>query len=270
MYRLSTTILLMILSTLTSADQQKSNKDTQLKTFIGYAYDMKTQELLYTEHHNYLDKFLHDVEYKETDGELFASKSINYNHSFFAPDITQTNLRNGEVIDIKRKDKADKGTKNEQAIQYLVQYKENKKESLEKEIIKYTPRLIIDAGFDHFVTHNWQVLSAGKEISIDYLIPSAQDYYELTIKQETCKSNPKLIHKLTPKLSSQAPAQLDDQYCFSIAASSFFIGLFSSQLELTYSKNKDSGDIRLIGFQGRSNISDSKGNYQDVNIVYQY
>lgn len=262
MYRLSTTILLMILSTLTSADQQKSNKDTQLKTFIGYAYDMKTQELLYTEHHNYLDKFLHDVEYKETDGELFASKSINYNHSFFAPDITQTNLRNGEVIDIKRKDKADKGTKNEQAIQYLVQYKENKKESLEKETIKYTPRLIIDAGFDHFVTHNWQVLSSGKEISIDYLIPSAQDYYELTIKQETCKSN--------PKLNDQLQTQFEDQYCFSIAASSFFIGLFSSQLELTYSKNKDSGDIRLIGFQGRSNISDSKGNYQDVNIVYQY
>jgi hypothetical protein len=260
----------VILSTLTSADQQKSNKDTQLKTFIGYAYDMQTQELLYTEHHNYLDTFLHDVEYKETNGELFASKILNYNHSFFAPDITQTNLRNGEVIDIKRKVKADKGTKNEQAIQYIVQYKENKKESLEKETIKYTPRLIIDAGFDHFVTHNWQVLSAGKEISIDYLIPSAQDYYELTIKQETCKSNPKLIHKLTPKLSSQAPAQLDDQYCFSIAASSFFIGLFSSQLELTYSKNKDSGDIRLMGFQGRSNISDSKGNYQDVNIVYQY
>ncbi|MFT4908598.1 MAG: hypothetical protein ACI978_002695 [Oleispira sp.] len=266
MYRLSTTILLMILSTLALADQQKSNEGMQLKKFTGYAYDMKTQEFLYTEHHNYLDTFLHVVEYKEADGELFASKSINYNHSFFAPDIKQTNLRNGEVIDIKRKNKADKGTKNEQAIQYLVQYKENTKESLEKETIEYSPRLIIDAGFDHFVTHNWQTLSAGKEISIDYLIPSAQDYYELTIKQETCKLNP----KLSPKLNGQVKAQFEDRYCFSIAASSFFIGLFSSQLELTYSKNKDSGEIRLMGFQGRSNISDSKGNYQDVNIVYQY
>jgi hypothetical protein len=270
MFRFLTTILLVILSTLTLADQKKSNEDSHLKTFTGYAYDMKTQELLYTEHHNYLDTFLHDVEYKETDGELFASKRISYNHSFFAPDIKQTNLRNGEVIDIKRNSQANKGKKNEQAIQYLVQYKENNKESLEKETIKYSPRLIIDAGFDHFVTHNWQALSAGKQISIDYLIPSAQDYYELTIKQETCKSNPKLSPKLTPKLNGQVQAQLEDQFCFSIAASSFFIGLFSSQLELTYSKNKASGDIRLMGFQGRSNISDSKGNYQDVNIVYQY
>jgi hypothetical protein len=154
----------------------------------------------------------------------------------------------------------------EKLIQYLVQYKENTKESLEKETIKYNPRLIIDAGFDHFVTHNWQTLSAGKELSIDYLIPSAQDYYELAIKQETCKSNP----KINPKLNDQVQAQFEDLYCFSIAASSFFISLFSSQLELTYSKNKDSGDIRLMGFQGRSNISDGKGNYQDVNIFYQY
>ncbi len=110
----------------------------------------------------------------------------------------------------------------------------------------------------------------GQEITIDYLIPSLLDYYELTIKEEACQVNPQ----------NEAEALIKDQYCFSISASSFFIGLFSSQLQLTYIKqnnnkdseikNNDKEKIRLINFQGRSNISDSKGNYQDVNIIYQY
>ena len=224
---------------------------------MGYAYDLDTQELLYTEHHNYLAPTIHEVQYKEVNGELFATKTIDYKHSYFAPNFSQYNLRNGEKIDIKRKQRRDDKAK----IKYSIQYQENKKSALEEESINASSRLVIDAGFDHFVTQNWETLSTGKEMTIDYLIPSLHDYYELTIKQEVCES------------------ELMDQYCFSISASSFFIGLFSDQLELTYRKlsnnddhNKENGqsDIQLIGFKGRSNISDSKGDYQDVKIVYQY
>ena len=254
MYKFATIILLLLIfATLASAEQKAATTELKTPKFIGHAYDIETQELLYTEHHNYLNTLLHEVEYKEVNGEIFATKSINYKHSYFAPDFTQHNKRNGEKINIKRKSEGNDETK----IAYQIQYQESSKQTLKKETINYSSRLIIDAGFDHFITHNWQALSAGKEMTIDYLIPSLQDYYELTIKQETCKSK------------SQG------QYCFSISASSFFIGLFSSQLELSYNKIKDSEDnetvhIQLMGFQGRSNISDSKGNYQDVNIIYQY
>ncbi|MFQ3172541.1 MAG: putative ubiquitin-like protein YukD [Oleispira sp.] len=257
MFKLLTLLLLTALATFTSAEQPK---------FIGYAYDIQTQELLYTEHHTYLNDVLHEVQYKETDGKLFATKSIDYTHSYFAPDFTQYNLRNGEKIVIKRKNKRDDETK----LRYLIQYQENTEEKQQKDFISYSPKLIIDAGFDHFIAKHWQALISGEEISIDYLIPSLLDYYELTIKKETCQAN----------TQNKTQILVDNQHCFSISASSFFIGLFSSQLKLTYAQQSDSKDseienidgerIRLMNFQGRSNISDSKGNYQDVNIIYQY
>jgi hypothetical protein len=257
MFRLLTVVLLIALTTLTSAEQPK---------FIGYAYDIETQKLLYTEHHNYLSNVFHEVQYKETNGELFATKNIDYSYSYFAPNFTQHNLRNGEKINIKRKSNQNEETK----ISYLIQYQENAKEKQQQDSINYSSKLIIDAGFDHFIAKHWQTLIGGQDITVDYLIPSLLDYYELTIKEETCQVNPQ----------NKTEALISDQYCFSISASSFFIGLFSSQLQLTYTKhnshedseikNNDKEKIRLINFQGRSNISDSKGNYQDVNIIYQY
>jgi hypothetical protein len=265
MFRLSTLILLTLFASLVSADQKTNSTSINQPNFVGYAYDLETNKLVYTEHHNYISPLLHEVRYKETSGEIFATKEIDYKHSYFAPDFIQNNSRNGEEIDIKRKSQND----GKNGIEYRIQYQENSKESLEKETISHSPRLIIDAGFDHFIPKNWQTLNEGKELTIDYLIPSRQDYYELTIKKETCKT------KKNSKPKNQPYSRFESEHCFSISASSFFIGLFSSQLELTYGKKKDSegnnrNNIKLIGFQGRSNISDSEGNYQDVNIVYQY
>jgi hypothetical protein len=265
MFRLSTLTLLTLLAAFVSADQKTNNTSIKQPNFVGYAYDLETNKLVYTEHHTYISPLLHEVHYKENNGEIFATKKIDYTHSFFAPNFIQQNSRNGEKIDIKRKSQRD----GENSIEYRIQYQENSEESLNKGTISYDPRLIIDAGFDHFIPQNWQALNDGKELTIDYLIPSRQDYYELTIKKEACKA------KSSFKPQNQRASSFESEHCFSISASSFFIGLFSSQLELTYGKKKDSegnnrDNIKLMSFQGRSNISDSEGNYQDVNIVYQY
>jgi hypothetical protein len=265
MFKLSTLILLTLLASFVSADQKTNNSEIKQSNFTGYAYNLETNKLVYTEHHTYINPLLHEVRYKETNGEIFATKNINYKYSYFAPDFIQKNSRNGEAIDIKRKNQGD----GKNGIEYWIQYQENSKENLKKETISYNPRLIIDAGFDHFIPQNWQMLEDGKELTIDYLIPSRLDYYELTIKKEACKA------KNSSKPQDQPFTEFESEHCFSISASSFFIGLFSSQLELTYGKKKDSegnnrNNIKLMNFQGRSNISDSDGNYQDVNIVYQY
>jgi hypothetical protein len=220
--------------------------DKNRSDFIGYAYDLKKEKLLYTEHHKYLDAITHEVQYKETNGDLFASKLVDYQYSFYSPNILQINNRNGELIDIKRINKSNK--------EISIRYQENEKEDVEKSPVDFSPRLIIDAGFDQYITRNWDTLvnsnnSNGKELTIDYLIPSALDHYKLSIKKEDCKTN--------------------EHYCFSISASSFFINLFSSDLKLTYSKVENNLP-RLITFQGRSNICDSEGDYQDVKIIYQY
>jgi hypothetical protein len=202
--------------------------------FIGYAYDLETQEFLYTEHHSYPAPNKHQVLYKEANGSVFATKSLDYQHSAYAPDFVQENKRNGEQISSQKDDN-----------DIIIRYKEDDTSSLKQDTIAYSSNLIIDAGFDHFITQNWDVLITGKAMTIDYVIPSRLDYYELTVEKETCEIN--------------------GHYCFSISASSFFISLFSSQLKLTYNEA-----ATLVSFQGRSNICDAEGNYQDVNIFYQY
>ena len=251
--------------------------DSEIPTyFIGYAYDIDSKKLVYSEHHQYVTPTLHQVEYKEPSGEIFATKTIDYSHSYFAPDFTQHNLRNGEKVAVYRRDSVN------EKIKYAINYQENSKEDSESNTLKLRPRMVIDAGFDHFITKNWDALLAQESLTIDYLIPSALDHYELTVKENTCtnttaKKNPESNDIESNDIESNDIESNDIErnddesiHCFSISASSFFIGLFSSELGLTYAQNNTSKIIRLIEFRGRSNISDQDGNYQDVNINYTY
>lgn len=229
-------ISLLLTPLLVNAMEATNTKESQIQ-FIGKAYDMNTNKFLYTEHHNYTSEKNHIVNYKEINGDLFATKKIDYKNSYFSPNITQLNNRNGEEITTLKSNGKMKIT-----------YQESKEHEKLEAAIDYTPRLIIDAGFDNFITHNWSDLINGKELSIDYLIPSRLDHYELSIKKVPCKTN--------------------NLYCFNISASSFFIRIFSNDLKLAYEVFEKRP--RLKSFQGRSNICDKKGNYQDVVINYQY
>lgn len=249
MLRLSVFLFLMAAAVISSAENQFSS-DEGTRSFIGYAYDIETNELVYTEHHSYADKNIHEVLYKEVTGEVFATKTVNYEHSMYAPDFIQENLRNGERIESKK-----------DGNQVLIRYQEDRSSSVDSNTINYSPRLIIDAGFDKYILKNWKALVSGNEMTIDYVIPSSLDHYEISIKKEDCTG--------------------DNLHCFSISSSSFFISLLSSKLILTYKyipiensylSNDEilNNTIQLVSFKGRSNICDSEGNYHDVNIRYEY
>lgn len=220
---------------------------TEDYSFIGKAYDLKNNELLYSEHHYYISEVLHKVEYKEPNGEVFATKTINYEKSLFSPDFILENKRNGEFISAK---------KNNQ--QVILDYKENRKSSIERSNINDSASLVIDAGFDHFITSNWDSLISGKSLSVNYLIPSQGEPYELTLKQVSCD------------FDNDNTENSKESFCFSISASSFFIRMFSSELQLAYNMSNEDNRYQLISFKGRTNISDVKGNYQDAYIRYQF
>jgi hypothetical protein len=221
-------------------------------SFMGQAYDLKSNELLYTEYHHYISPTLHKVEYREPNGDIFATKTLNYEKSFFSPDVVFTNNRNGEFISAKKENK-----------QVILEYQENINSSRKKYKISDNNTLVIDAGFDPFITSNWQSLISGESIVVNYLIPSQGDYYELNLEKTRCDNS--------------------ENYCFSISASSFFIRMFSSELKLTYSRynqkkstnnliknSHEKSNYRLTSFTGRTNISDREGNYQDAHIRYQF
>jgi len=217
-------VYVMLFSILVNAEQ-----------FVGYAYDIESKELVYTEHHQYKNEAIHHVIYKEINGETFAKKVIDYQQGFTSPAIEQTNTRNGEHIRVVKKDN-----------ELLVEYKENTNEQVESKTLELKPSLVIDAGFDHFINQHWDTLISGSPLVVDYLVPSSLAAYQLSIQQYDCDNS--------------------EYYCFAISASNFFISLFTDQLELSY----DKASRKLMSFQGRSNICDENGKYQDVFISYDY
>ncbi|WP_252179446.1 hypothetical protein [Endozoicomonas sp. 4G] len=204
---------------------------------IGYAYHVGTRQLAYTEEHTFPDTLSHHVIYKEADGTVFASKTIDYSDSYIAPDIIQENHRNGERIKTELMGDV-----------FKVSYRASFGKDTQHSDVTLSPDLVIDAGFDHYIRSNWDSLVAEKETVIQYLIPSHQRAIDLRIKPVECKKDPK-----------------DTNICFNIAADSWLYRLLSSPLTLSYDKQSQ----RLMTFSGRSNISDKKGDYQDVTIHYQ-
>lgn len=238
------------------ASSEASNGNHSIQTYkkialTGHAYDQETGGLLYTEHHYHTSKYEHEVEYREVNGDIFATKKILYQSSYLSPDFQQENWRNGEQISTQRKKGNEESKKN-----ILVTYKEDTDSDLTSAMIKHSGHLIIDAGFNNFIKQNWEKLINGNTMTVNYLIPSLLDTYELNIQKTTCQD--------------------DLYYCFSISSSSFFINLISSDLKLTYDtvryrdNNQDREEYRLISFEGRSNICDQEGEYQDVEIKYSY
>ncbi len=202
----------------------------------GRAYDLEGDVLLYTEEHLYPSEYRHTVTYREATGEVFAQKRLDYTHSFTVPDFRQENTRNGEVIEVVRTD-SDK---------LEVTYQANDKQKPKQKQVTIEPLMVVDAGFDHFVREHWDPLRKGRSLTIAYLAPSRRQTVDLRIKEIECSSS--------------------DDVCFEIAPDAWLLGLVLDPIFLTYEKEAR----QLLRFRGRGNIVDKNGDYQTVDIRYEY
>ncbi|GAA4649431.1 hypothetical protein GCM10023116_17050 [Kistimonas scapharcae] len=203
---------------------------------IGRAYDLEGAVLLYTEEHLYPSPYRHTVTYREASGEVFAKKRLDYTHSFTVPDFRQENARNGEVIKVARmgSDKLE------------VTYQANDKQKPKQKRVAIESLMVVDAGFDHFVREHWETLRKGRSLTIAYLAPSRRQTVALRINEVPCSSS--------------------SDVCFNIAPDSWLLGLVLDPIFLTYEKETK----QLLRFRGRGNIADKKGDYQTVDIRYEY
>jgi hypothetical protein len=215
------------------------------QSFVGHAYDIDSNELLYIEEHTLKTDTLQEVIYSEPDGIIFGKKSIDYSNTIdkSKPAFTQTNARNGESITI--------GYTSDSKVR--IHYQENGESDTEEKVITLAGNGVIDAGFDHTVRNHWEELNAGKVLVIDYLVPTRLDTISLEVKKTACAESSSHIYQV-------------DTRCFVIQAESWLIGLLMTPLQLRYK----TADQSLLTFKGRSNICDKDGNYQDVVIRYSY
>lgn len=210
-----------------------------VREFTGYAYEVKKGALLYTEHHRQEYEQGHlvraRVEYRDTQGTVFAYKSLDYRQDPLAPSFETKNLKTGEI---QRGVHAREG--------YTLSYRENFKSQLTAKTLDLRQQRIADAGFDVFVRQAMPKLLEGKTLSFDFVVPTEQT--SLTL-------NARLDRREWQQGREVAHIKVD--------FSNPLFRLLAQGLSLTY----DIESHNLIEYQGPSNLGDAQGRY-DVRIAF--
>ena len=204
---------------------------------IGFAYDKQTGELLYSETHHEVFRNGRIVEnkvmYKDSRGQVFAEKRIDFGRSPTMPDFELVNADNGHVEGVRGDDGA-----------LVVHFRPQVGAGTRKASIDIPDNGIIDAGFDRFIEQNWTSLVNGEVLEREFLIPSQLEFY--TFEISTAESHP--------------PGEV----VFRLQVQSVLLQMFVSPVLVHY----DAESRTLLRYEGVSNIRDRNGRNFDVRIEF--
>ena len=220
--------------------QQAYAKEVSVRV-IGEAFDLDSSVPLYTETHCVSDNALtHDVLYRDMAQELIAHKALNYSTGPLTPSFVQHNFYSQEVIAVE--------LRQDQLIMTVKAAGNPEPQEFLFPVSQASMPIVIDAGFDNFVTQNWSAIVGGQSKQFQFPFAVRESLVDLRIKATRCSYNSKT-----------------DQ-CFILRLDNWLIGRLVSSIELGY----DPVLKRLTRFRGLSNIGDAKGAGQSVDIRYRY
>jgi hypothetical protein len=208
---------------------------------IGRAYDLESDELLYSETHCVSDDGVkRDVFYRDAESKLIASKSLDYSSGVTTPSLVQHNLYSSESIEVGF----------EQGMVSMEVIDAESREPLKSAQAEPSQKLpvVIDAGFDFFVRQNWDSLVAGDSHEFQFPLADRESLVELRIQALGCSY----------------PTQTDQ--CFRLDVANWLLRILVKPIELGY----DNEARRLTRFRGLSNIGDATGDGLVVDIRYDY
>ncbi|ARN73423.1 hypothetical protein [Oceanicoccus sagamiensis] len=206
-------------------------------TVIGDAYALGGETLLYREYHYYSEDGMdHRVVYIAPDNSKIAEKSLNYRPGKSTPEVNHQAWLYPEKIQIAW-----------DSDQLALAYTDNDAEQKTATLDANWP-LVIDAGFDNYVRENWPSLLTGASLEFYFPAPTRMSLVNLMIKQKLCA------------------AERQNDVCFSVNSSNWFIRLLLDPIELSYDKDTQ----QLSRFRGLGNMMDKEGNGLKVDIRYRY
>jgi hypothetical protein len=221
----------------------KGHSSSLLAQTIGEAFDQNTNELLYSETHCVRpDALTREVIYRNAKAELIAYKVLNYESGPMTPSFEQHDLySNGSVAVEWQRD------------EILMTARDGDGKDKDKvSVVSMRPDadspMVIDAGFDAFVTGNWGSLVAGQGKRFQFPVVARETVVELSIESAPCSYDTETDH------------------CFRLEPDNWFIRMLADPIELGY----DTRLQRLARFRGVSNISDGSGSGLLVDIHYRY
>jgi hypothetical protein len=201
------------------------------RVFMGKAYAIGSEELLYVERHTIKlsatgEYVSGQVNYFDPDGKPIATKSLDFADSQTMPKMSFIDKRINAKIEVEGLTQ-----EKQHSVRIVQQRGDQRKVSEVKTEDKYTA--IIDAGFDLYVMANWQKLLAGDTIKMEFLALTRSEYIGF-------KLEPANLEKQVEK----------GQMVLSLRPQNFFIRLLLEPIYLSY----DIKSKRLISFEGLTNL----------------
>lgn len=232
---------LLSLATLWLALISPVGQAADINETIGDAYELNGEQLLYRETHC-VDPSgqLRDVIYEDGQGELMASKRVDYSSGRTTPSFVQDNLYSSERVEVRLDD-------GKLTMAILDAGSSEPKKLISEQPSDKLP-IVIDAGFDEFVRSHWDELVEGEDKRFQFPFAARSSLVELRIRRFGCSYD------------------TDTDQCFRLELSNFLLRMLVAPIELGY----DADTRRLTRYRGLSNIGDADGNGLVVDIQYRY
>jgi len=208
---------------------------------VGEAMDLNSNDPLYREIHCLSsDALAREVIYRDVDDQLIAHKFLNYETGRTTPSFMQHNFYSRESFSVEL-----------QQEKLILAFQQADGRPPAKSV-SIRPNeelpLVIDAGFDTFVTDHWDGLVDGESKSFQFPFAGRETLVELRITSSSCSYD------------------TETDQCFNVELNNWFLKILAAPIELGY----DAKLKRLARFRGLSNIGNAKGEGQVVDIRYIY
>jgi hypothetical protein len=210
------------------------------RSFVGYATDMETGELMYTEvHHETLhsDGAVHlATVYRGPDGGTIAARNASFADNPVAPPYHFEDLR----ADYREGLNLDETG--------LVVYRQLSGQSdPDRKRLGPADNLVADAGFDRLVLREWDRLLSGENVRADFLVPSRLRTLRFVIDMEQKWS-------------------LDDEpvVSFKMTSTNPLIRWLMGPIRVTYHQQ----ERFLMRYEGISNLKNADGEIMKVEINF--
>lgn len=230
------TILLTLLFIVTYT----AGKNINEKKYQGKAFDIKSKNSLYIEHHTEL--YNRDIQQKTTHylsltGDTIARREMTFNDDLTKPDFILEDLRSGylESAELIGDNKVKVSTR------------ESRNSKLENKVLTIPGDFVIDAGLTYFFRKNWDRLLKSEKIDFYFITPSKLDYFKFRV-YSIGMTNYAGINALKIRLE----------------VSSWILRQFVDPVDIIYSMD----DKEILYYEGISNINDNKGKSLQVIIDY--
>jgi hypothetical protein len=208
--------------------------------FYGYAYDLKTNQYLYTEVHSQRVDGDHwiggSMNYFAPDGKKIASKTLNFGNDPYIPVYRLDQLTDGYVEGISKV-----------GDEIELYKRESSKTKMETGSEDREPLMAADSGFHNFIRAHFDELMKGDTLSFRLIVAGQLDAYQFRLR------------KIGETQFEGKPAVI------LIAEPDSLLRLMVDPLHLTY----DPVSHKLLEYRGVSNLHDpATGKIYEARIIY--